>query len=79
MAELVDGQTIDIQGLDANAERDLLLLLELLFRLVTLELRRREITLVFLHEGHSIILPRKACSEKAFDHFILHPPKDPSW
>lgn len=43
--ELLDGETIDFQGFDANTQRDFLLLLELLFRLVALQLRRREVAL----------------------------------
>lgn len=50
--ELLDGETIDFQGFDANTQRDFLLLLELLFRLVALQLRRREITLYPTGETH---------------------------
>lgn len=50
--ELLDGETIDFQGFDANTQRDFLLLLELLFRLVALQLRRREVTLYPTGETH---------------------------
>lgn len=40
-AKLLDRQTLDFQRLDAYAKGDFLLLLELLLRLATLELRRR--------------------------------------
>lgn len=44
-AELVDRQALDLQGLDANAQRNFLLLFQLLLCLAALDLRRREIAL----------------------------------
>lgn len=43
--ELLNGHTIDFQGFDANAQRNLLFLFQLFFRLVAFQLRRRKVTL----------------------------------
>lgn len=42
LSELVDGESLDAQGLDADGQRDLLLLLELFLGLVAFELSAGE-------------------------------------
>ena len=51
-SKLLNGEAIDFQRFDANAQRDFLLLLELFFRLVALQLRRRKVTLLSNKEIH---------------------------